>query len=328
MFLNIMNYAISPHAIMKVMDISIIVPVYNAEKYLDKCLQSILQALDNFDGRGEILLIDNNSTDKSDILMRRYQKKYPETVFLYKQKLPGAAATRNYGVLKATGKYIWFVDADDTISSDAVEKLVDRAKEASADLVMMGAKRIFPDGHTNFLSAICPDANDYKSKFVRYGAGPWQFIIRRTWWNKNNFKFREGIIHEDMELMSALILYTDKFTCLDEPLYNYFQNPESVLHKTSWDPHYFDIFSALAGLYARFDEKGAVPNYYSELEWFFIWNLLIDSAKDFSKFKEGRSGFERSREMLKQYFPNWRKNKFLREKPWRLRARVMLNYYK
>lgn len=328
MFLNIMNYAISPHAIMKVMDISIIVPVYNAEKYLDNCLQSILRALDNFDGRGEILLINNNSTDKSDTLMRKYQKKYPETVFLYKQKVPGAAATRNYGVLKATGRYIWFVDADDAISSGAVEKLVDRAKETSVDLVMMGAKRIFPDGHTNFLPAICPNVDDYKSKFVRYGAGPWQFIIRRAWWNKNNFKFREGIIHEDMELMSALILYTDKFACVDEPLYNYFQNPESVLHKTSWDPHYFDIFPALSGLYARFNEKGAVQNYYSELEWFFIWNLLIDSAKDFGKFKEGRSGFERSREMLKQYFSNWRKNKFLREKPWKLRARVILNYYK
>ena len=116
------------------MDISIIVPVYNAEKYLDKCIQSTLQALSNFDGRGEILLIDNNSTDKSGALMQKYQKKYPETIFLYKQKTPGAAATRNYGVSKATGKYIWFIDADDTISSDAVVKLAERAKEKTVDL--------------------------------------------------------------------------------------------------------------------------------------------------------------------------------------------------
>ena len=310
------------------MDISIIVPVHNADKYLAKCLQSILDALKNFKGNGEILLIDNNSTDESYTILKNYQKKYPSIIHLYKQKEPGAAATRNYGATRAKGKYIWFIDADDTIKSNAILKLVSVAKDTSADLVMMGAKRIFSDKHSDYLSAINPNQKNYKSKFVRYGAGPWQFLIKRAWWNRCDFKFREGIIHEDMELMSALILYTDKFACVDEPLYNYFQNPESVLHKTIWDPHYFDIFSALAGIYARFDEKGAVREYYSELEWFFIWNLLIDSAKDFGKFKEGRDGFKRSKEMLKQYFPNWRKNYFLKQKPLKLRARIILNYYR
>ena len=73
---------------------------------------------------------------------------------------------------------------------------------------------------------------------------------------------------------------------------------------------------------------GALEKYHDELEWFFIWNLLIDSAADFSKFAEGKEGFKFSREMLKKYFPNWRKNRFLREKPLKLRIRVRLNYYK
>lgn len=310
------------------MDISIIVPVHNSAKYLDKCLKSILRALDNFAGRGEILLVDNNSPDESYSIMKKYQKRYPEIIFLDKQMTPGAAATRNYGAKKARGKYIWFVDADDTIAEDSISELMQAAKAKKADLVMMGMKRIFPDGRSDYLSAVCPDQTNYKSRFVRYGLGPVQALIRRAWWQKHDFKFREGIIHEDMELMSALILFTDNYTCVDKPLYNYFQNPESVLHKSSWDPHYFDIFSALSGLYARFDEAGAVRDYYCELEWFFIWNLLIDSARDFDKFKEGKSGFKRSREMLKQYFPNWRKNKFLRKKPLKLRAKVILNYCK
>lgn len=310
------------------MDISIIVPVYNSAKYLTKCLDSILKALDNFAGHGEILLVDNNSPDESYLIMKKYQKEYPEIIFLDKQMTPGAAATRNYGTKKARGKYIWFVDADDTITEDSISELMQVAKEKKADLVMMGMKRIFPDGRSDYLSAVCPNQTNYKSRFVRYGLGPVQVLIRRTWWQKHDFKFREGIIHEDMELMSALILFTDNYTCVDKPLYNYFQNPESVLHKSSWDSHYFDIFSALSGLYARFDEAGAVRDYYCELEWFFIWNLLIDSARDFDKFKEGKSGFKRSREMLKQYFPNWRKNKFLRKKPLKLRAKVILNYYK
>ena len=111
------------------MDISIIVPVYNSAKYLDKCLKSVLKALDNFAGHGEILLIDNNSPDESYLIMKKYQKKYPEIIFLDKQMVPGAAATRNYGAEKARGKYIWFVDADDAIAEDSVNKLTQTAKE-------------------------------------------------------------------------------------------------------------------------------------------------------------------------------------------------------
>ena len=136
------------------------------------------------------------------------------------------------------------------------------------------------------------------------------------------------MIHEDMEMMSALILYTDKYTCVDEPLYSYYQNPESVLHKSEFSPNIFDIFPALEGLYQRFVNAGAEKKYHDELEWFFIWNLLIDSAKDFGMFPEGKVGFPRSREMLKQYFPDWRKNRFLKQKPLKLQIRVRLNYHK
>ncbi len=131
-----------------------------------------------------------------------------------------------------------------------------------------------------------------------------------------------------MELMSSLILFTDKFASVDEPLYFYDAHPDSVLHQEVFNSHIFDIFPALTGLYDRFRAAKAEEKYCDELEWFFIWNLLIDSAKDFSKFKEGRPGFRRARELLKKYFPNWRKNRFLKQKPLKLRMRVLLNYYK
>ena len=135
-------------------------------------------------------------------------------------------------------------------------------------------------------------------------------------------------MHEDMELLSVIILYTDRFVGIDEPLYLYYQNEGSVIHKSEFDPHIFDIFPALEGLYQRFKKAGVADEYHDELEWFFIWNLLIDSAKDFSAFSEGRPGFKRSREMLSSYFPGWRKNRFLHEKSLKLRMRVRLNYSK
>lgn len=306
--------------------ISIIIPVYNAEKYLDRCVKSVIKALEKI--HGEILLVDNGSKDGSVDLIQKYRKKYPGVVRALQCLEPGAGTARNYGITEARGNYIWFVDADDEISEDAVTKLLQAAESKKADLVMLGMKRIYQNGHSDYLSAVRPDEDNYKSRFVRYGLGPVQAMAKRSWWNQYGFKFKEGVIQEDMEMMSALILFTDKYAAVDEPIYYYYQNDDSVLHKTTWDPHTFDIFPALEGLYQRFVDAGAEKTYHDELEWFFIWNLLIDAAKDFAKFEEGKPGFERSRQMLKKYFPKWRKNRFLKQKSLKLRMRVRLNYKK
>lgn len=310
------------------MKISIIVPVYNSEEYLERCLNSIILSLRSFEGKSELLLIDNGSTDNSMDIIKKYHKNYPNLIVVGQCKTKGAAAARNYGIKMAKGEYAWFNDADDTIREDAVARLIDVAEKKKADLVMLGMQRIYSDGHTDFLSAVCPKNPNYKSRFVRYGLGPVQVLFRRKWWIDNKISFHEGIIHEDMELMSSLILYTDNFACVDEPLYYYYQNQDSVLHQLEWNPHCFDIFPALESLYEKFQKMGAAEKFHDELEWFFIWNLLIDSAKDFSKFKEGKPGFARTRKMLKEYFPKWRKNRFLKQKPLKLRILVRLNYYK
>lgn len=308
--------------------LSIVVPVYNAEKHLLRCLESVFRAVSLSKVETEVILVDNGSTDRSLKIASDFAKKTPLKIEVLHCRTPGAAAVRNFGVLKASGRYIWFVDADDEISQDAVRVLVQKAEKTRADMVMMGATRVYSDRHSDYLSAVDPSNANYKSRFVRYGMGPWQILVRREWWNSCGFKFHEGIIHEDMEMMPSLVLYTDKFASVDQPLYTYYQNDDSVLHKKAWDPHYLDIFTALEGLYQRFLDAGATKKYHDELEWFLIWNLLIDSAKDFSKFREGRIGFSESRKMLKKYFPGWRKNRFLREKPLKLKIRIKLNYYK
>ena len=306
------------------MKISIVIPVYNAKKYLKRCLDSILKSLGDIDG--EIIAVNNNSTDESPEILKEYSEKYPQ-IRAYDCKPVGAAAARNFGVKYATGEYLWFIDSDDEISKDAISKLIAKADEENADLVMMGAKRLCSDGREGYMSAVNPESKDYRSRFVRYGMGPWQVIVRRDWWNAH-FKFKEGIIHEDMELMSALILHTDNYSAVDEPLYIYYYNDNSVLHQKKWNDHCFDIFPALEGLYRHFKLAHAEKKYHDELEWFFIWNLLIDSARDFAAFPEGRPGFKRSRELLKEYFPNWRKNKFLRKRSLRSKIKIKLNYYR
>ncbi len=308
------------------MEISIIIPVFNAEKYLQRCLGSIIKALGKISG--EIIVVDNGSSDKSIEIINKYSKQFPKLFKILKCETWGAAAARNMGVEKARGKYIWFIDADDEITPDAIKKLLNEAHKTNADFVMLGATKKFLDGHIQYLKALNPADPEFKGRFVRSGLGPWQVIIKRKWYIENNFAFKEGIIHEDMEMMPALILYTDNFAAVDEPLYYYYETPGSVLHKNKWDPHYLDIFPALGGVYGRFKKAKSLTKYHDTLEWFFIWNLLIDSANDFTKAKAGHVGFKRSREMLKQYFPNWRKNKIMKRTNLKTKIKIKLNYYK
>ena len=311
------------------MILSIIIPVFNAEKYLKRCLKSVFTAVAFAPKvKTEVILVDNGSSDNSLKIAEDFAKNSPLKIKILRCDTPGASAARNYGIKNAKGKYIWFIDADDSITKDSIALLVTKAEKEHAELTMLSAERIYPDHHTDQLLAINPQDPDWKNRFVRYGAGPWQFLILREWWEKHKFAFRGGVIHEDMELISSLVLYLEKFASVDRVLYHYYQNPGSVLHKNKWDPHYLDIFEALEGLRQRFHEKNALLEYHDDLEWFFIWNLLIDSNRDFTKFKEGRVGFAKSRAMLKKYYPKWRKNKFFKSRSFKLKLKIILNYYK
>ena len=114
--------------------ISIIVPIYNSEKWLDRCIQSLLnQTYKNF----EIVLINDGSTDSSDDICRNYIKK-DKRIKYYKKENGGVSSARNIGLMKANGKYIKFVDSDDTLTDDCCELLLKEYNDDSIDLVICG----------------------------------------------------------------------------------------------------------------------------------------------------------------------------------------------
>ncbi len=303
--------------------VSIVVPVYNSSAYLKRCLDSLLNQ--TFKKDYEILLVDNGSTDNSTKIIDEYVKKHRQIRRLDCAER-GAGAARNFGANHAEGKYLWFVDADDYVAETAVETLFETAEKDRSDFCMLDIE-YKNSARKKHLKALDPSDKDALKKLVRYGAGPYQFFMKRDFWTKNQLAFKPGIIHEDMELIPAFALFVEKFSACHEPLYFYVQNENSVLHPKTWNGKPFDIFPALEGLMARFKAKNAVKKYHAELEYFFIWNLLVDSAEDFKRFKEGRPGFKRSRTMLKKYFPNWRKNPYLHQKPLSYRLRRRLAYH-
>ena len=313
------------------MKISVIVPVYNTAKYVRECVESLAEG---FPRDGEILLIDNGSTDESLKVCRDLARKF-KFVKVLEFEESGAAAVRNFGLERAQGEYVWFVDSDDFVKSGAVEKLLRRFEETGADGVVLAMDRVSEDGKelNRPLHTIRTDLDDRKikkaewmSKFVRYGLGPVQVPARREFLLKNKLFFDEGMIHEDMAIMSSYILYTDKLASIEEPLYFYRQRAGSVLHGQEWSERELDIFAALELLSRRFEKVGQFNKWKAEIEYFYIWNLLDDAAREFVKFPEGKREFAQIRHALDSRFPKWRKNKYFRDCPLAVRVRCRLAY--
>ena len=124
------------------MKVSIIVPVYNVEEYLRKCLDSLVnQTYQNI----EIIVVNDGTKDNSQSIVDEYKKKYSKIIKSYIKENGGLASARNYGVDKATGEYIMFVDSDDYIDTKMVEKLVKTANKKHSDIVVSNFYRVEDD---------------------------------------------------------------------------------------------------------------------------------------------------------------------------------------
>ena len=229
--------------------VSIIVPIYNAQDHIARCVESIRrQTYRNL----EILLLNDGSQDVSLEVCKMYANVDPRIVLIDKAN-SGVAATRNMGLREARGKYLQFVDADDTIQPYATELLVQRAEESSADLVIAHYNRITPPR---------PRAEDdprpeRPTKVQTYGflmegpmtkeefaAGLMQepaSFYYGVMWNK---LYRADIVREhpdvrcneeldyseDLYFNLSFIRYAQQFYALSTPIYNYVQNPDSAVH--------------------------------------------------------------------------------------------------
>lgn len=306
------------------MNISVVVPVYNTEEYLAECLESLVKQ--KFAGL-EIIVVDNGSTDDSLLIAKEFKRNYPDIIRILKCKKPGASAARNLGAKEATGNYLWFVDSDDWVAKDSLSKLFKRAKETGADAVVMTVIKKFEDGKETILGAVEPEKDtNWRDRYVMYGFGPFQNLYRRKFWLEKMGGFDEGMIHEDMALLSAAVLHTEKIVSVPEGLYFYRQREGSVLHQPKWNKKALDIFPAMELIYQRFEKSGKLEKYIEAIEYFFIWNLLLDAAREFGKWREGKVGFRQIRKTMRKFFPNWRKNRYFRRKSLGIRLRCYLGY--
>lgn len=216
---------------------SIIVPVYNVEKYLDKCLASISeQTFKEF----ECIVVDDGSPDNSNDIIDRYVNKDQRFKVIH-QKNMGISAARNAGLAIAQGDYIAFVDSDDYISNEYLEKFALKIANTDADIVICGFIEVLKDSQ----KTVCFEAPS--TEVIK------QNILADIWpsypWNKcykkylfENIRFPVGKIFEDLLTIPEVCLNAHKIVCIPEKLYYYNrQNLNSITSNLSTEKRY-DVF--------------------------------------------------------------------------------------
>lgn len=216
--------------------VSVIVPVYNVAEYLDKCIASIVSQTY---GHLEVILVDDGATDESGTKCDAWKKKDPR-IKVYHKENGGLSDARNYGMKYAEGEIICFVDGDDYIKSDLLEKTVSRMDDQT-DMVVFGYMITYPD-HANNISfgertIQLPDqaANVHflLNDFFNFGVGwsSWSRIYKRDIIENNRLQFVDNkrIFAEDHLFSLSYLCHTKKLVCIDEPLYYYVQREDSIM---------------------------------------------------------------------------------------------------
>ena len=212
--------------------VSVIVPIYNTEKELPRCIQSIReQTFSDI----EIILVDDGSTGSCPQMCDTFANQDPRIRVIHKENR-GAAAARNTGLLDAKGEYILYVDSDDYIEKDAIEQML-RGALPGVDLIAgaysdWNGKKLTIRRRTGLEDSKIYTPQSFiinsikKDQFLM--VIPWSYMYRRNYLIENNLFFREGLIHEDLDLILDLLLHTDSIIYIDYPFYTHVFRDGSV----------------------------------------------------------------------------------------------------
>lgn len=251
--------------------ITVIIPCYNVEKYLDTCLKSILnQTYKNL----EIILIDDCSKDNTWNIIKEYKKKYSNIVGIKNEENMGAGYSRNRALSIASNDYVSFIDGDDYIEPNFYESIFKQMKKSKADV---GVCDIFVrydnvDG-TDTRSTACTDSSN-KYSFVNNGlaASPCNKIFKKEQLMK--YKFAEGIMNEDIPTVLAILILASKIAYSTDTYYNYVQRKSSVQNDSLSDNR-LDIFNALDILEERIPRNEKNKKYWDAIIYNQVIMLLI-----------------------------------------------------
>lgn len=284
-------------------DISIIVPIYNAEKYLKKCLDSLVNQTKK---EVEFILINDGSTDASEKIIENYHDK---RIKYFKNKNQGIGKTRNFGIEKATGTYLMFLDSDDYLDKRACEILYLEAINKDLDLVVF-------DFYREEDNKLKPDiVNDFKDSSLQENVnllllinlGPSNKLFKRDLIIDNRIRFHESLKYEDTPFIVGAIKNAKRIGKVNKILHYYVVHKES--QTTVRDEKIFDILKIVDLIRNDFKEEKELKEVVDKLTVRIITNYTIQQRVQ-KDIKVGMAFIDDAFDYLKKYVPDYKDNKY------------------
>ena len=282
--------------------VSVIIPVYNVEEYLPRCLDSIInQTYTDL----EIICVNDCSPDKSSVVIDEYAKKDSRIKIINREKNGGLSAARNSGINAATGDYLYFIDSDDWIDKDYIEKMVGTALKSNSDIVVntnvirdcenKDSKPLFYGN----LSPLKEEFVQAKDAINNLMWSAWSQLFKTEFIKKHNLTYPEGCIYEDMYFTPNAYMYTDKIYKFYGSVYHYCIRKSSITGSLSNKQtesmfNLFKIFNLVLDSYLKIGNNASIR--------LFPENFILqpDNSYDKKLYEYMREYFERAKTYIRR----------------------------
>lgn len=290
-------------------DVSVIVPVYNMEQYLVKCMDSLVnQTLETI----EIVCVDDGSTDRSYAILKQYEEDYPDKVVVLRKENGGQATARNLGIQKSTGRYIGFVDSDDYVHTSMFEMMYQVMEEKHCDLVECDYTYVDENDRTLPKYGYVRRYESKKEMFRNPLVSPWNKLFRREILTENHILFPEGLIYEDTAFYLKSIPYITKWEFIDRVFVYHYYHESSTMNRNK-SLRVGNIFPVLEDAIATYRERG-ITEYDKELEYFCVRILICSSLKRVASIPDRairRETLHKTLDFIREHFRHYRRNPYV-----------------
>ncbi|MDD6093718.1 MAG: glycosyltransferase [bacterium] len=290
---------------MKKIKVSVIVPVYNVEEYLARCLDSLVnQSLKDI----EIIVVNDGSPDNSQKIIDNYCKKYKNIKSFIKEN-GGLSDARNFGIEKAQGEYIAFLDSDDYVTIDMYMEMYNKAKSGNFDMVVCDLNYVYDDKIIKASCNIKKDTNNIKDVMLNIYPAAWNKIFKRNLMDKG-IRFKKGVWFEDVEFIYRLLPYINTIGVVHKAFNQYVQREGSItntINKKLY--HYIDNWNGIVDYYKK---NNLYEEYKLELEYCYVRYIYATFIKQASKYnyKDYMDAVDIAISNVRKNFPKYKKNKY------------------
>jgi len=308
--------------------VSIIVPVYNVEKYLEKCLTSLVnQTLDNI----EIIVVNDGTKDNSQIIIDKFKAQYPSKIVSIIKENGGQGSARNYGLKVASGEYIGYVDGDDYVDTTMFEKLYNVAKEDDSDIVICG-NYVVDENNNVIQKEILKIENNRKAtisenrKILFDKMAVWNKIYKADFLKSTQLEFRNKKWYEDFDFSVNVLLSSKSISIVEEPLYYYLIRQGSTMNNSNINRN-LEIKDAMCEITKFVKTNNLYDEFYEEIEYLAIFHVYlvtivrVINAKVKTKKNDIINGLK---EYVNYNFRKWNKNKYIKSEM-TYKRRLILN---